>query len=211
MRLTFADRALLIKSFIFLIVENRGSPWRSLKRSPWVRRKTQLTGKLKICLWKPVQLQTTLDWQHIEAAGSRNFQHTPGSPARYRSVSTLVIEILPQDFPGFLTGTTAALRRPASAVGDSSCPPCSGWSGSCRLALWSLRWRAWTRPRCPACGHRRPRWSWAKDHCALNVTRKEFERFFTCQLFLRTTWEPLWSHNLCSWSASHQQGFLSMF
>ena len=31
---TFADRALLIRSFIFLIVENLGNPWRSLKRSP---------------------------------------------------------------------------------------------------------------------------------------------------------------------------------
>ena len=152
----------------------------------WKGKLKRLDNK-KVSLWTPVQLQTTLDWQHIEAAGSRNFQHTPGWPGHYRSVSTLVIEILPQDFPGFSTGTRAALRRPASAVGDSSCPPCSGWSGSCRLALWSLQWRAWTRPRCPACGHRRPRWSWGKSHCTMNVTRKEFEIFSPVSFFC----EPL--------------------
>ena len=128
--------------------------WRDHPEWKW---KIQSTGKLKVFLLTPVQLQTILCWQHIEAAGSRNFQHTLDWPVRYSSVSTLMIEIIPQDFPGFLTGTTAVLHRPASAVGGSSCPPCSGWSWSCRLAIGSLRWRAWTRQRCQACVRRRPR------------------------------------------------------
>ena len=125
----------------------------------------------------PVQLQTIPDWQHIEEAGSRNFQHTPDWPACCWSVSFLIKKILPLDFPGFLRGTTRAPHRPSSAVGGSSCPPCSGWFGSCRLVLGSLRWRAWTRPRCPVCARRRPRWSWGKSHLCDERVWRDFKSF----------------------------------
>ena len=56
-----------------------GKPRQPLKVAEEItlKRKTQSTGKLKVFLLTPVQLQTILCWQHIAAVGSRNFQHTP--------------------------------------------------------------------------------------------------------------------------------------
>ena len=55
-----------------------GKPRQPLKVAEEVtlKRQNSIDWKQEV-LRAPVQLQTIPDWQHIEGAGSRNFQHTP--------------------------------------------------------------------------------------------------------------------------------------
>ena len=160
-----------------------------------LKRKTQLTGKLKVLAWK-----RKLNWLENFFENLFSFKqfsigniskrltpeasniHSAHLCAIHKDLPQYLKDLLPLDFPGFLTETTAALHTPSSAVGGSSCLPCSGWSWSCRLVLWLLQWSAWTRLRYPACEHRRPRWSWGKSHIiAMNSINDFWPVSFFCK------------------------------